>query len=130
MPKVTVIFGLLLCALSAAVAGVFYMRGEFKSFSWLIPSVVGLPLIVLGVVAAKNAGARMHVMHAAVTLALLGGLLALFQGVSQIVRLVFQGKEILPLAATMIWLMTILCFAFVGMCVQSFIAARKAREKQ
>ena len=130
MPKVTVIFGLLLCALSATVAGIFYMRGEFKSFSWLIPSVVGLPLIVLGVVAAKNAGARMHVMHAAVTLALLGGLLALFQGVSQIVRLVFQGKEILPLAATMIWAMAILCFVFVGMCVQSFIAARKAREKQ
>ncbi len=130
MPKVTVIFGLLLCALSAAVAGVFYMRGEFKSFSWLIPSVVGLPLIVLGVIAAKNAGARMHVMHAAVTLALLGGLLALFQGVSQVVRLVFQGKEILPLAAAMIWAMTILCFVFVGMCVQSFIAARKAREKQ
>lgn len=130
MPKVTVVFGLLLCALSAVVAGVFFMRGEFKSFSWLIPTGVGLPLVVLGVVAAKNAGARMHVMHAAVTLALLGGLLALFQGVSQIVRLAFQGKEIQPLAATMIWAMAILCFVFVGMCVQSFIAARKAREKQ
>jgi hypothetical protein len=72
----------------------------------------------------------MHVMHAAVTLALLGGLLALFQGVSQSVRMAFQGKEILPLAATMIWAMAILCFAFVGLCIQSFIAARKAREKQ
>ena len=127
MPKVTVIFGLLLCALSAAV---LVAKGEFKMGTWLIPSCVGLPLIVLGLVAAKSAAARMHVMHAAVTLALLGGLLALFQGVSQIVRLAFQGKEIQPLAATMIWAMAILCFVFVGMCVQSFIAARKAREKQ
>jgi len=129
MPKVTIIFGLLLCALSAAVAGVLVSRGEFKIGTWLIPTGVGLPLIVLGLVAAKNAGSRKHVMHAAVTLALLGGLLAMFQGVSQIVKLVFQDKEILPLAATMIWGMTILCFVFVGLCVQSFIAARKAREK-
>jgi hypothetical protein len=127
MPKVTVIFGLLLCALSAAV---LIAKGEFKMGTWLIPTVVGLPLIVLGVVASKNAGARMHVMHAAVTLALLGGLLALFQGASQVVLMVSQGKPINPLAATMIWAMTILCFVFVGMCVQSFIAARRAREKQ
>lgn len=130
MPKVTVIFGLLLCALSAAVAGVLALRGEFKIGTWLIPTGVGLPLITLGLVAAKNAGARMHVMHAAVTLALLGGLLALFQGISQVVRFFTQGKEILPLAATMIWAMTILCFVYVGLCVKSFIAARKAREKQ
>ena len=128
MSKVTVIFGLLLCALSAIVAVVLLIRGEFKGVTWLIPTGVGLPLIVLGLVAGRNAGSRKHVMHAAVTLALLGGLIALFQGVSQIIGLVFRGGEIKPLAASMIWTMTILCFVFVGLCVQSFIAARKARE--
>ena len=126
MPKVTIGFGLLLCGLSAAV---LLLKQEFKMGTWLIPSVVGLPLIVLGLVATMNAASKKHVMHAAVTLALLGGLLALGQGVSQIVQWMVSGKEILPLAAGMIWAMTVLCFAFVGLCVRSFIAARRAREK-
>lgn len=126
MPKITIVFGLLLCGLSAAV---LLLKQEFKLGTWLIPTGVGLPLVILGMMAATNARSRMHVMHAAVTLALLGGLLALVQGVRQVIAYLFQGKEILPLAAGMIWAMTILCFVFVGLCVQSFIAARKAREK-
>lgn len=126
MPKVTIGFGLLLCGLSAAV---LLLKPEIKSYTWLIPSVVGLPLIVLGLLAHLNAASRKHLMHAAVTLALLGGSVALVQGVRQIVQLMVSGKEILPLAAGMIWAMTVLCFAFVGLCVRSFIAARKAREK-
>ena len=126
MPKVTIGFGLLLCGLSAAV---LLLKQEFQLGTWLIPSVVGLPLIVLGLLADLNAASRKHLMHAAVTLALLGGSVALVQGVRQIVQLMVSGKEILPLAAGMIWAMTVLCFAFVGLCVRSFIAARKAREK-
>ena len=125
MPKVTIVFGLLLCGLSALV---LLVKQELKLGTWLIPSVVGLPLVVLGFVAAQNAASKKHAMHAAVTLALLGGLVALVQGIRQLTDLLFQGKEILPLAAGMIWAMTVLCFAFVGLCVQSFIAARKARE--
>ncbi len=126
MPKITIGFGLLLCGLSAAV---LLLKQEFQLGTWLIPSVVGLPLIVLGLLADLNAASRKHLMHAAVTLALLGGLVALVQGIRQIVQLMVSGKEILPLAAGMIWAMTVLCFAFVGLCVRSFIAARKAREK-
>ncbi len=126
MPKITIVFGLLLCGLSAAV---LLLKQEFKLGTWLIPSVVGLPLIVLGLVAAKNAASKKHVMHAAVTLALVGGLVALVQGLRQLAGLMLSGKEILPLAAIMIWAMTILCFTFVWLCIQSFIAARKAREK-
>ncbi len=125
MPKVTIVFGFLLCALSAFV---LLLKQEFKLGTWLIPAGVGIPLIVLGLIAAKSAASRMHVMHAAVTLALLGGLLSLVQGIRQLVGMLFQGKEVLPLAAGMIWTMTVLCFVFVGLCVQSFIAARKARQ--
>ena len=127
MPKVTIVFGLLLCGLSAAV---LLIKQEFKMGTWLIPSAVGLPLILLGLVAAKSAASRMHVMHAAVTIALLGGLVALVQGIRQVIGLLFQDKPILPLAAGMIWAMTLLCFIFVGLCVQSFIAARKARQSK
>ncbi len=127
MPKVTIVFGLLLCGLSAVV---LLIKQEFTVGTWLIPSVVGLPLILLGWAAAKSAASRMHVMHAAVTIALLGGLVALVQGIRQLIGLLFQAKPILPLAAGMIWAMTVLCFVFVGLCVQSFIAARKARESK
>lgn len=127
MPKVTIVFGLLLCGLSAVV---LLIKQEFKLGTWLIPSAVGLPLLLLGLVAAKSAASRMHVMHAAVTIALLGGLVALVQGVRQLIGFLFQDKPILPLAAGMIWAMTALCFVFVGLCIQSFIAARKARESK
>lgn len=127
MPKITIVFGLLLCGLSAAV---LLIKQEFTVGTWLIPSAVGLPLLLLGLVAAKSAASRMHVMHAAVTIALLGGLVALVQGIRQVIGLLFQQKPILPLAASMIWAMTVLCFIFVGLCVQSFIAARKTRESK
>ena len=126
MPKVTIVFGLLLCGLSAIV---LLLKGEFTFGTWLIPTGVGLPLIILGILAARSAASRKHYMHAAVTLGLLGGLLALFQGTSQLLKLV-RGEEVKSLAAGMVWTMTVLCFAFVGMCVQSFISARKAREIQ
>jgi uncharacterized membrane protein len=126
MPKITIVFGLLLCGLSAFV---LWLKEEFKLGTWLIPSVVGLPLIVLGVLAMQSIKNRKHFMHAAVTLALLGGLLALYQGISQLIGMYFRGKDVLPLAAGMVWTMTVICFTFVGLCVQSFIDARKAREK-
>ena len=127
MPKITIVFGLLLCGLSALV---LLIKQEFTMGTWLIPSAVGLPLILLGLVAAKSAASRMHVMHAAVTIALLGGLVALMRGIITLVGWLFQNKPLLPLAAGMIWAMTVLCFVFVGLCVQSFIAARKARESK
>jgi hypothetical protein len=126
MPKITIIFGLLLCGLSAIV---LILKSEFSFGTWLIPTFFGLPLVVLGILAAKSDSARKHYMHAAVSIGLLGGLLALFQGISQLVKLA-RGVEINSLAAGMVWAMTVLCFAFVGLCVQSFIAARKARESQ
>jgi len=129
MPKLTIVFGLLLCGLSVIV---LLLKQEFKLGTWLIPSAVGVPLIVLGIFAAQFAGSRKHTMHAAVTIGLLGGLVALFQGISQLLKLagVMSGADkVTSLGAGMVWAMTVLCFAFVGLCVQSFVAARKAREK-
>ena len=125
MPKVTIVFGLLLCGLSAMV---LIVKSEFKFGTWLIPAAVGLPLIVLGVLASKNSASRKHYMHVAVTVGLLGGLLALVPGISQLITLM-RGEVVDSLRAGTVWPMILLCFAFVGLCVQSFIAARKAREK-
>ena len=68
-------------------------------------------------------------MHAAVTIGLLGGLIALSRGISQLMKPA-TGIEGNALAAGMVWAMAVLCLAFVGLCIQSFIAARKAREQK
>lgn len=96
--------------------------------TWLIPTGFGVPLIVLGGLASANTSARKHYMHAAVSIGLIGGLIALSRGVTSLISLA-SGKEVNALAAGMVWAMTILCFAFVALCVRSFIEARKAREK-
>jgi hypothetical protein len=126
VPKVTVLFGLLLCGLSAVVV---ILKQSFSLGTWLIPTGFGLPLVILGLLAVQSPTSRKHYMHAAVTIGLLGGLIALFQGISQLVKLA-RGIEVNALAAGMVWAMAVLCLAFVGLCIQSFIAARKAREQK
>ena len=126
MPKITIVFGLVLCGLSAIV---LLLNQEFKSWTWLIPTAIGLPLVVLGILAAKSVASRKHYMHAAVSLGLIGGLVALFRGVPQLIK-ILNGEEVKALATGMVWAMAVICFAFVGLCVRSFIAARKAREQQ
>jgi uncharacterized protein with PQ loop repeat len=66
-------------------------------------------------------------MHGAAMVGTIGALLCLFQCVSQLVN-ILQDKEVKMLAVGMVWSMAVVCLTFVGVCVQSFIAARKARE--
>lgn len=127
MPKITIIFGLLLCGMSALALILVGGLQNVKSPTMWIPMGFGVPLILLGAVAALKPTLRMHVMHAAVLVGLIGGLASLWQGISQLIKLA-NGQEVKALAAGMVWAMAVVCLAFVGMCVQSFIAARKQRE--
>jgi hypothetical protein len=125
MPKITIVFGLLLCGLSAVV---LVLKGEFVFGTWLIPTAVGLPLMVLGALAGKSESGRKHYMHASVTLGLIGALLGLIRGIPQLIQWI-GGSEVNLLAATMVWAMAVICSIYVFLCVQSFVQARKAREK-
>ncbi len=91
----------------------------------LIPAFLGGILALCGLLAFKD-HLRKHAMHAAAALALLGGIGAMYP----VVKRVIKGAEIsisepAVLSAT---LTTLVCFVFVGLCVRSFIAARKARQ--
>jgi hypothetical protein len=56
----------------------------------------------------------------------IGALVCLFRGVSQLFK--NQEQEGSMLAVGMVWSMAVVCLTFVGVCVQSFISARKARQ--
>lgn len=129
MPRLTVAFGGLLCAISILVVLylVFAAGGEVKSPSVLIPCAVGIPLIVLGIASELRPNLRKHLMHAAVTVGLLGALAALGRGIPQLFK-VIRGEVVDWLPLSSVWAMAIICVTYVFVCVESFVAARRARQ--
>lgn len=91
----------------------------------LIPAVIGALILICGALSFKD-GLRKHAMHFAAMLGVLGFL----GGFAPPIRQLATGKELnLTAPAAVAGLaMSLVCAAFVAMCVRSFIAARKARE--
>jgi hypothetical protein len=120
MAKVTIATGVLLILLGIG----FYVGIGETSFTALIPSFFGLPIVAFGLVGRKES-ARKHAMHAAVLFALLGRLGAVRMGFAKW-SLMAQGVPIpRPMAAVEQLIMAIICGAFVILCIISFIKARK-----
>lgn len=91
----------------------------------LIPAGVGGILGVLGLLALLGPGARKHAMHLAAMVGLLGavgGFMPLFRQFSKTGAI----DPTKPAAVSGL-LMVLICVAFVGLCVKSFIDARRAR---
>jgi len=119
--KTTILFGALLTLLGLITYfGAESLGASKRSMTALIPAFVGLPLAILGVVA-QNPGARKHAMHAAAALALLGFL-------ASAGRFISVGAAPTSVGPIALLIMAVLCGLFVGLCVRSFIAARRARE--
>jgi hypothetical protein len=91
----------------------------------LIPAFVGGLLVLLGLLAHKD-NVRKHVMH----LAAVVGVLGFVGGFMPLIRQQSKGVPFDPSApaARNGLLMSLVCLVFVGMCVKSFIDARKARQ--
>ena len=112
--RVTILIGVLL-----GITGVvgFYQSGAEHPTA-LIPAFIGIPLFVCGIIAAKEA-MRMMAIHIAVLVGLIG-----FIGAA---ATIFKAEQ--EMAAIVSKSITsVLCATFVGLCVRSFIQARKARE--
>ncbi len=122
MPTTTMIFGALMTALGVTL----YVVSNMVSPTALIPAAFGVPLLILGAIASKTSErGRMHVMHAAVLIGLVGTIASLVMLGLRVAR----GTEWNP-AMTGMALLAVLNAAFVASCVQSFIAARKARKQR
>src|SRR5262249_57844354 len=103
----------------------FFVYVGMEKFRALIPGLLGVLWIGAGIMA-RNEKLRMHAMHAAALLGLIGFaapavMVALAIGRGSELELVKHGEQ----AA-----MAILCGVFVGLCVKSFIDARRARKSK
>mgnify|MGYP001279160264 CR=1 FL=1 len=100
--------------------GIFsYFASDSASFTALIPSIFGAPLLILGVLSIRDSSNKHHYMHASMIFALfslLGGL-RMFQ---------LEDPSNLTLASHLILLIVGLIFMIGG--ILSFRYARKLRE--
>ena len=119
MPKLTLSVGTAL----VLVGIVFYSISESKSMTALIPTWMGLILLVCGIIAVAKEGARKHVMHVGMLVGLLG-----FLGSAGRIPKALAGGEGLGLAGTSQLLTAVLCLVYLVFGIRSFRAARKARE--
>ncbi|MFN0151204.1 MAG: hypothetical protein ACKVU1_10930 [bacterium] len=120
MGPATIIIGFLLAFIG--MKGCF--SPEPSKVSALTPAFIGLPLLVLGVVA-LNSKLRMHAMHVAAMLGLVGVVLG-----AKGVFLWLGGGQISSQAAVTQSLMLFLSAGFLALCINSFVSARKKREAE
>ena len=127
MPVVSLLFGLLLIALGiwgywGGALGLWEPLGfappERLSATALIPAYVGAALVVLGLLAFKQSLLK-HAMHGASLVGLLGLLAAAGR--------VAATGNIKGVGGVSLITMALLCAAFVGLCVNSFLQARRRR---
>ena len=114
MASTTVVFGALLTLLGL---GGYFLTGT-SSFTALIPAIFGLLLLALGFLA-RSEPIRKHAMHGAASVALVGCAGALFS----LMRTPAAPRS--AAAAFSQAAMVVLTAVFVGLCVKSFIAARR-----
>jgi hypothetical protein len=120
MPATTIALGAALTVLGIGS----YVLTNAVSLTALIPAAFGLVLVVAGVIA-QNERLRMHAMHAAVVVALLG-FLGSARGVMGIGK-VLDGTAVRPAAIVAQTIMALLTLAYIVIAVRSFIRARAAR---
>jgi len=124
MAKITMVCGMLLLIEGIVCFLGWKQLGAAKaSVTALIPAFVGVPLMLLGWLALAKPNLRMHLMHASVTLGLLGFLAA----AGRVTMVLLKGGYF-GVGATASVIMAIVCGVYVALSVRSFIAARRARE--
>ena len=119
MPRLSITIGSFLTLLAV----VSYVLSGGASWTALIPSFVGIPLIILGFIA-RNESARKRAMHAALALAMVG-FFGTIRALADFVR-VLNGVHVeRPGAVVAQILMALACFTFVALGVKSFAEARR-----
>jgi hypothetical protein len=123
MAKFSIIFGIILIIL-----GLYsYFGISSESITALIPTFLGIPVLILGFLALNEKFLK-HAMHGAAALMLLGfggtvgGLIKFFK---------LLGGEVFerPSAITIQAIMALLCLIFLIFAIKSFIDARRKRSE-
>lgn len=119
MAKLAIVFGILIALISPVS---MVAAGRFTPTA-LIPAVFGVLLILVGLVALKP-NLRMHAMHGAALVALLGVLGGFGRAVPALMK---EGEKSMVAISSQLALGA-LCAIFLVLCVKSFIDARRARK--
>ena len=120
MPRLSIYFGIILILLGL----IAYIATGMQSITALIPSFVGIPVLVLGYLG-LNEKYRKHSMHAVLALALLG-LLGTVSGVPKLFSYLGGSEIVRPSAVLVQSIMAALCLVFLVFGIKSFIDARKS----
>lgn len=118
MGKLTIGYGIVIALLGVA----FYFATGGNSFTALIPTFLGIPVIACGLIAEAKENLRMHAMHVAVLLGLFGLAGGAGMGIPKLIK-----GDIGP-ASIEQTILGIISAIFVALCVKSFIDARKRRK--
>ena len=122
MPLTTIAFGLILL-----VAGLgTYAAADDPAFVALLPAFLGLVALACGVAAVIKKDLRMHLMHLAVLLALVGVVVPLWLFVQFLIDL--GGDDGLRLLR--IFMTAAVSGLYLYAAVQSFLAARRKRKNE
>jgi fluoride ion exporter CrcB/FEX len=121
LANITIGFGIVLIVLG--LGG--YFGSDRVSVTALIPAAFGLLLAIFGALA-RDEKRRKMAMHIAVTIGLLG-FLGTVSGLLQLPTLLSGGVVERPGAVVSKSIMAVLMAIYVGMCVKSFIDARRRR---
>jgi hypothetical protein len=124
MIRTTIGLGIVLIVLGAGAYG-YALTGEQASITALIPAFFGLPILGLGLAAARWPARRAVFMHVAALLAVLG-FAGAARGLGSVVALITRPDEVArPVAVIVQSVMALLCMAYVILAVRSFILARR-----
>jgi hypothetical protein len=124
MPILTIAFGGLLLVLG--ILG--YVLTGSQHPTALIPAAFGLAFDLLGSLCVIAPAARKHFMHVAAALGLIG-FFGTISGLIGLARWVAGTEPAQPAAVISKSIMSVLCVIFVGLCVRSFIQARRNRQE-
>jgi hypothetical protein len=120
MPSASIISGILLI-LVGIIGYVIALNDGNASPTALIPAAFGILLLIFGLIAKSKENLRMHIMHAAVIVGLLGFVIPAYRILSKIGELKMSAAFLSQAA------MSLICLAFVILSVKSFIDARRNR---
>ena len=121
MPTLALVTGGVLVAIGLGT----YLGTGSQAPTALIPAALGVLIAIAGLLA-RNPRLRMHAMHVAVLVALLG-VLGCIPGVLRLPALL-GGTAERPVAVMAQLITFVICLAFVVSAVRSFIEARRSRE--
>ena len=118
MPRIIFVFAVIFVLLGIGA----YLITDAQSWTALIPSIFGLLLVIAGGVSLKSLKHGGHI-------AALVGLLGFFGTAIRLIPTLFSGDPIQNFAAVGVQAsFAILCLVFVGLCVKSFIDARRRKK--